>query len=202
MSQSYEIPPYNVFNWAYELRRIMIDLGLPYLLQSGDFPDTDTGWLTQFAKTKLTELYISSWQSEVTNSRKLRTYITFKSCFRQELYLNELKNYKHRRALSRLRLSSHHLNIETGRFYSIPEDQRICPMCNTGNIENEFHFVLVCPRYEQLRVEHIPSLYLTRRSQANFKDLMSTTDKYTLCCLSKYIYCSFEIRQQASLSDA
>ena len=53
--------------------------------------------------------------------------------------------------LAKLRLSSHKLNIEIGRHNSIDRQDKTCIRCNLNDIEDEFHFVLVCPDYIYLR---------------------------------------------------
>lgn len=55
--------------------------------------------------------------------------------------LNNITVKKFRKSLTRLRLSSHRLKIETGRWHkpiSIPVDQRKCENCN--ELEDEYHF--------------------------------------------------------------
>jgi len=55
--------------------------------------------------------------------------------------------------LAKLRLSSHTLNVEIGRHNII---DRHCIRCNLNDIEDEFHFVLICPDYVNLRNAYIP----------------------------------------------
>ncbi len=41
------------------------------------------------------------------------------------------------------------LALETGRFSGL--EQRLCLLCNLGEIENEIHFMFYCPLYDALR---------------------------------------------------
>ena len=52
---------------------------------------------------------------------------------------------KFRYAISRLRLSSHHLEIETGRYTRpfTPANQRFCAAC-PGKVGDEYHFLTEC----------------------------------------------------------
>ena len=43
------------------------------------------------------------------------------------------------------------LSVETGSFCNFVPDQRICHLCDTG-IEDEFHFLCICPIYHNLKV--------------------------------------------------
>ena len=51
---------------------------------------------------------------------KLRFYRTLKTKFEYEQYLNVLTNPQQRAMVTRLRTSSHKLNIEVGRQHNIP----------------------------------------------------------------------------------
>ena len=56
-----------------------------------------------------------------------------------------------RLAITRLRLGSHSLRIETGRWSRTPEEQRLC-QCERA-IQTESHVLLECPLSEHLRSE-------------------------------------------------
>lgn len=53
--------------------------------------------------------------------------------------------------ISKYRLSSHQLEIERGRFYNIHRNERVCKLCSLSQIEDEFHFILICPFYKEIR---------------------------------------------------
>ena len=67
---------------------------------------------------------------------------------------------KFRVAMTKLRVSSHRLEIEVGRRTRpnrTPVDER---KCRYGNkLEDEFHFLLECTLYEDLRKQYIKSIF-------------------------------------------
>lgn len=66
---------------------------------------------------KVLKLYFhKEWKILLDNHSdgKLSCYVTFKSHFGCEKYLNIIKNFDQRRHLTRLRLSAHQLSIEKG----------------------------------------------------------------------------------------
>ena len=65
-----------------------------------------------------------------------------------------VKDFKLRRCISRFRLTSHHLAIETGRHTKpkTPEDERLCTYCNKNKIENELHMFIECDFYTDERI--------------------------------------------------
>lgn len=78
---------------------------------------------------------------------KLRTYAAFKSTFRLENYVVML-NKPLRSVFSKLRISSHTLMIEKGRYFSpkLPVEDRICKYCKV-KVEDEYHFIMECTLY-------------------------------------------------------
>ena len=49
-----------------------------------------------------------------------------------------------------IRLSSHNLEIETGRNNNVLLNNKICKICER-DLDDEFHCVLVCPHFEYIR---------------------------------------------------
>ena len=97
--------------------------------------------------------YVKSWENAYSqNSQgKLRTYCQFKTSFCKENYLNILKNFDLRKAITKFRISSHRLKIETGRYSKLEVHQRICDKCDLNKVEDELHFLIECPVYSKDR---------------------------------------------------
>ena len=87
------------------------------------------------------------------SNNKLRTYRTFKNDHKQEIYLKEIQNGHIRSAVTKMRLSNHHLMIEKGRHQGLDLEKRTCIKCNLNQVENEFHAVMICPAYQKDRTE-------------------------------------------------
>ena len=66
--------------------------------------------------------------------------------------------------------------------------QRICTLFNKSDIEDEYHFVLVCSVYSILRQEYIRPYYYNRPSVYKFTLLMQTKQQGVLQKLGKYVY--------------
>ena len=134
------------------------------------------------------------WKSELESDdrrkencgNKLRTYRTFKSEFGVEQYLLKCNNMINRKNISRLRLSSHKLHIETGRMISgksrLKAEDRLCKHCDKNECEDELHFILNCPLYKN---ERSSLLHKLSGVVPNFDNL---TDKKKLIAV---MTCSF-----------
>lgn len=84
-----------------------------------------------------------------------------------------------REAFTRLRLMSHNLRIETGRWSRTPTEQRVC-LCDGVHVQTEQHVLLECSLTVQLR-----NRYQMLRF-GNFKEIMEETVHTQELC--KYIF--------------
>ena len=104
---------------------------------------------------------------------KLRLYLTMNSdLLVHPLYkvTESIMEDNLRIAFTRLRLCSHRLRSETGRWNRVPADQRFCSHCDNAAIQNEEH-LLQCPATLPIRekygVERDLSSLLTDPSKAD-----------------------------------
>ena len=88
--------------------------------------------------------------------------------YRQHTYTKE----KHRIDTSRLRLGSHRLKIETGRWSRIPRELRLCPC---GEVQTESHVLCQCPL-----TQHIGDNF-NQWNLTSIPDIMINSDIKRLC---------------------
>ena len=142
-------------------------------------------------------------------SPKLKTFLRLES-FRKSrtkkrpLLLARSVDYinvpKYRISITKIRASSHDLEIERGRYTRPKTDpnQRLCSWC--FEIEDEEHFITKC----QINAHERQNLYVkivskhpTFRNLSNHEQfifLMSCKDRQILTWLGKFIHKSFNIR--------
>ena len=75
--------------------------------------------------------------------------------------------------LTKFRLSSHNLLVETGRYHGTERSDRKCTLCNLNTIEDEFHFILHCPCYDTIRKQYIKPYYYSRPSSFKLVQLLN-----------------------------
>ena len=105
-------------------------------------------------KTKVTNYFKQNRFEQLCNGDNntvLRTHRLFKERHIMESYLYLVKESKYRVAISRLRASSHVLEIERGRYTrpKTPITERLCPCCNA--VEDEHILLFNCKIYDQDR---------------------------------------------------
>ena len=79
---------------------------------------------------------------------KLFLYKTLKLSLDKEFYLSN-HNFSLKKCFTKLRVSDHNLEIERGRYFNIPREERKCKFC--GTLDNEEHFLLYCHKNKNLR---------------------------------------------------
>ena len=137
--------------------------------------------ITKLLQLKYEESLLSTLNS--VHQKKLRTDQIFKKSFSLENYILMI-NLNTRRQFTKLRISSHPLHIETGRYSRplIPPENRLCSICKNGEVEDETHFLLNCHSYADLRtnllthLSEISTYNLNSDNQNLFPLLMSNNN--------------------------
>lgn len=89
---------------------------------------------------------------------KLRVYKDYKTNYKAENYCKLFLPKYQRSLICQLRLGILPLHLETGRYSGKPENKRLCNICNSGEIENENHFLFKCEFYRNERELFLNSL--------------------------------------------
>ena len=134
--------------------------------------------------------YVNKWEERVLTSAKCSSlYKHVKSVFEREHYLTKLP-FNLRLALSRIRTSNHKLPIEVGRYERrrVPREERICHMCESGQVGDEFHFLLTCgnPELLVLREKYISPYYTINPSMEKLNDLFNNKGR-KIFKLARYV---------------
>jgi exonuclease III len=148
--------------------------------------------------------YDAIWRGQLSEMSKADSFSLFKSTIGLEKYTWAVKNYRHRNSLARLRLSAHKLMIEKGRHHKVPlaRSERKCPSC-LNSIEDECHFLITCPLYENERQILFTEVRLICRSFDNiptdkqkFIYLMTQEDNGLLARLAAFVFKASKIREE------
>ena len=139
-------------------------------------------------KQRVRDSFIQIWNSELAESSMAR-FFRNTSDFGFKAYLNIVTVKKFRRALSRLRMSSHRLEVEMGRWkrpVKVAYGERKYRVY--GVLEDEFHFLIECPIYVNLRAKYIKRYYYISPSMYKLVELFSTNNNRDIQNLATYVY--------------
>ena len=171
--------------------------GLKFLLQYLEMDDyyvhtqliTTTKRFTYACKKKFQSKFIEEWLNKLAGvnmrigeTSKLRFYKLFKTSFGKEPYLDHIKDFRLRKILTKFRCSDHTLEIEVGRHKNLKVEDRVCKLCDNGDVESEMHFLAFCPAYTQIRNNSFGNI-----DPINWIDTLACKDKDTSYRLRKNI---------------
>ena len=164
---------------------------------------SDENYTKSKTRKQCKENYRLIWNNKINELPKAITYILFKSSPNLEKYTSAIPNQKHKIALCRLRVSSHNLMIEKGRHYrpKLEREERKCPNC-MNVVEDECHFIINCPLYNDNRSELIQEISKTCLNYDQMNDMqkfifiMTNENTDIIKQLAKYVYTSMKKRNE------
>jgi len=138
-------------------------------------------FICQF-KNRLIDTFKQEWFGTLSNSPVLDMYRVFKPTIVYESYLDLLPRSL-RIQFVKLRISVHSLRIQTGRYgrNNIPRNERYCVCCNSRDIEDEFHFVCICPCFSVLRQKYLKRYLYVNPSVFKYHQLLTSSEKKRTC---------------------
>lgn len=165
-------------NWASSVRDLLFNLGLNYVWTAQNYVNIQLDVI----KTRIKDQYLQTLYASINDCEKLCIYKHLKTDFVIENYLDFFINSN---LLTKLRSGTLKLNLELGRYKNIPRHMRLCECCNMACIENEYHFVLVCPAYRTVRQEHLPKYYCSWPNNFKLFHLLQAKSKSITIKLSE-----------------
>ena len=123
-----------------------------YNLTSLDAESLDNDKIRRYT-TEMREKYLFFWRHSLENSKKIEFYKTFKDEYSTSDYLYQLRHYDERQNFVKFKISNHKLMIEHGRYQidHLPRENRLCPLCNSNQVEDEINFLFQCNKYSVQR---------------------------------------------------
>ena len=181
-------------NWAGDVKSILYRHGFGYVWEQQNIDDIHS--FIELFTQRLCDSYVQNWNSDRNEMPKLSLYNLFKLNFETEPYLLFNIPRRLRKYLAKFRTSSTSLEIEIGRHNGILRENRLCKLClknNVYKVEDEFHMLLECPVYSELRKIYLGQIEL---SLFVFCSILKSNQPVLLISLANYICSAFEIRSQ------
>ncbi len=135
----------NKTNFIAQAKQLIVAIGKRQSYVNSEPVDIDS------AKTAFVNDEKLHWANAIKNKPKLDFLMGIKSEFGVEPFI-KLNLPRHERSLlSQLRYGILQIRLETGRYKSEKRTDRLCKICNEGVLEDQYHFVLRCPIYNDRR---------------------------------------------------
>ena len=109
--------------------------------------------------------------------------VSFFSCvspcvneFKLQNYLRQPLDVRYLKEITKIRICAHKINLEFGRHRNVERSERKCTFCNLNEIEDEYHFILQCPLYNEIRMKFIKAYYRKRPSVFKLTQLLNNKE--------------------------
>ena len=169
--------------WIENIKTLLCSLGFSGIWYSQSF--FNKKWLVKAVHNKLNDLFIQKWLENIRLTSNSNFYKIFKTTFQQSNYFSQLSTYYCKKFI-RFRTRNHRFPVETGRWRSIPFDERKCHLCEM-DIGDEFHYLLVCSYFRQERQNYLKPYYYIRPNTLKLEQLMNIKNVKSLRNLCKFI---------------
>ena len=191
---TYELTEAGRLTWASKVKNVLFLYGFGEVWISQELGNTNV-FLALFSQ-RLTDSAHQNWNSEVNERSTLRMYKDFKTSMVTETYLESINSYNLKRALSNFRCGvyicklKYQLKLPRAREDS---ERLVCKHCsfNATNREyvlDEYHMVILCPLFNDLREKYIPKWVQRNPCYDKFVELMRSQNITVLYELSLFVY--------------
>jgi len=174
-------------NWASHVRMLLFETGFAYAWISQECGDV-SHFMSMF-KQRCIDINNQNWHYKITNSYFLSHYASYKSLLQIELYLTSSLDRDLVKTLAKFRCLMHGLKIQKQRFTvkDIESELLYCKNCSLLLPEDEYHFVLICPKYRESRESLIPRFFYQYPSRLKLNLLMCSSNMYIIKGFALYV---------------
>ena len=170
--------------WSLFVKKLLYENGFGNVWETNAAHISHPMFILQFEQ-RLKDTFMQSCFSDMESSNKCFLYRSLCREFSMASYLYKIHIPANRKAMTRLRLSSHKLMIERGRWLNILPKDRLCTLCN--KLEDEFHVICECPRYDTCRKLYIKPYYVRKLSMDKLIQLLNTDNTIEMQKLAIFI---------------
>lgn len=167
--------------WIRKMQQIFQECGRPDIWQNQTLHPN----ISPIIKQNLKDQFLQGWGSKLDHSSKGINYRIFKSDIQLEQYFLKLPMNSYLN-LAKIRTGNHRFPCERGRWQGIDLSERKCLLCNSQEIGDEYHYLLICPFFIDERTKYIQRYFRTNPNIIKFKELMNCQNLLQLKHLSYF----------------
>ena len=168
--------------WVENIKNILYKYGFGYVWENQNYVD-DIIFIDQFKNT-IIDCFWQTNNAEINDLSHNRLYRHLST--ESSDYLEKLPNNFLRISITRLRLGSHYFMVERGRWKKLDYIDRICFDCN--EVEDEFHVIMCCKKYNDLRKKYLPDFLYKRPSMYKLVSFLNSNDLKNIKSIGFFIY--------------
>ena len=170
--------------WLDFVYKNLYTLGLSYVENNQSM---SVNQFKKVVKQNLKDQFLQMWSESVNTSRMTVNYRMFKYDLRMENYLLSLPESL-RKPFLKFRTCNNNLPVNKARYLDIPRSERLCVLCDSNDIGDEFHYLFVCnyPPIDNERTKFIKRYYYVNPNVYKMQKLFESKG-VTLIKLAKFL---------------
>ena len=170
-------------NWAESIKQLLFTNGYGYIWEN-----RGTEFMKAFFrsfKQRLVDQFWQGWQEKIQTKPRYDVYRTIKDNHSREHYIESITITKFRKVYARFRLGI--TDIRNNERFLKPYSSIYCLHCQPNVKEDEYHFLLVCPLYTELRIKYLQRCWITLNN-LTLQDLIANENEWVTRCTAMFIY--------------
>ena len=169
--------------WIEKIEATLANMEMSNIFQ--DITNDHKTWLKKNTKENLEGIYARKWSETVFNNSACINYRAMSLVKKTQNYILKLpKRYTY--ALCKLKCVNHNMPNVTGRYTNTPYEDRICTLCQTHDIGDEFHYLFICEKFTAERTRYIKEYYYNPPNIFKMTQLFESTDFKEMLDLAKF----------------
>jgi hypothetical protein len=173
--------------WVTQVKLFLCNLGFQYVWLDQNV-QTATRALPAI-KQRLVDNFIQNWNCSIFASNRYSLYRSINDSFFERTVIFTIDIYCYRKALSQLRFGV--LPIHGNRYrFSLHDHDKLCPLC-IDCVEDEIHFIQMCPLYSDLRNKIYPTI-----PHVPIQVLLKSQNVRRMKELAKFTFLALKIRRK------
>lgn len=160
--------------WILKIKKNLDSSGMSYIWN--DPYEINIPWVKKTLNLRLIDMYEQNWLSEVYENSQCKNYRIFKARLVLEKISLSLSN-RDRLSLCSFRCGNTKIPAIAGRFLNIDHNDRLCELCTSGSIGDEFYYLFQCMAFISDREHFVKRYYRLGPNTLKMAQLSTTSNK-------------------------
>ena len=161
----------NHFKWCQKIKTILDEAGFS---SAWDAQDLHTDYFKVIFSQRCYDIFLQKWHENMQEISQCTYHLMLKQDLQIEKYLLSLDNSL-KYNLAKFRTRTYHLPVTKARFNKEDSVDVSCPLCESGKIGDEYHYVFTCEFFRNSRAKFIPICLMSNESPDRMKMILMTT---------------------------
>ena len=190
---SSEAPEPHNFKWCEIIKNILNHTGFSDAWYAQNM---DLEYFKTIFAQRSNDIFMQKWFEDVSGNSQCSPYKLFKESLKMEEYLT-LLDTADKYIITKFRTRTHHIPVTNRRFHRSDENIT-CPLCPTGEVGDEPHYLFKCAFFEKDRKKLIPQSLLELPNDIAIHNLFDSgkeslikTAKFAKIIISKFKFNKF-----------